>query len=52
VVVVELEDGCEELEVSLADSFEGVEPVSEIMEQALHGVDVVVAPGVLAPGCG
>ena len=48
MVVVELEHGDEEPQASLADALEGVEPVSEALEQALHGVDMVPAPGVLS----
>jgi len=48
MVVVELEQGDKEPQVPLTDSFEGVEPVPEALEQALHGVGVAVAPGVLA----
>ena len=47
MVVVELEHGDEEPQVSLADALEGVEPVSETLEQTLHSIDMVSVSGVL-----
>jgi hypothetical protein len=41
MVIVELEHGDEELQVSLVDIFEGVEPVSQILRQTLHARDDV-----------